>query len=98
MSRLIFSSLVPQLGNQEHPSWIQVAQQIQMIGEGAIYLPGTPEHWDTKKTVDPPDSWKVVNVIMVEWVEGVAFRRGIGKVLVSAWERAERRDMFVYLG
>ena len=62
------------------------------------YIPGTPGYWKTETTVDPSDSWEVVNVIMVEWIKGVAFRRGIGKVLASAWERAELRGSFVYLG
>ncbi|KAK1752010.1 heterokaryon incompatibility protein-domain-containing protein [Echria macrotheca] len=63
-----------------------------------IYVPETPGHWDVQTTVDPSHKWEVVNVIMVEWVKGVAFRRGIGKVLASAWERAKPRETFVYLG
>lgn len=38
------------------------------------------------------------NVLWVEWVDGVAYRKGVGKVWKGAWESLEREDIELVLG
>lgn len=38
------------------------------------------------------------NVLWVEWVDGVAYRKGVGKVWKGAWESLEREDIDLVLG
>ncbi|KAK3312637.1 heterokaryon incompatibility protein-domain-containing protein [Apodospora peruviana] len=66
--------------------------------DNAMEIVGRKEgHYETKTTVDPEDTWKVVNVLMVERVGEVWYRRGIGKVISTAWEKMKTSPEIVYL-
>ena len=56
-----------------------------------------PGHYEMQTTVDPISTWEVVNVMMVERVNGVAYRRGIGKVILAAWTGMDAHRTFLYL-
>jgi len=60
--------------DEETSSWTDIITHLAIMGKGATYIPGTLGHWDVEITVDPPNSWEVVNVIIIEWVKGVTFR------------------------
>ncbi|KAK8071713.1 hypothetical protein PG996_005061 [Apiospora saccharicola] len=42
--------------------------------------------------------WEFYNVRWVEWEDGIAYRKGIGRVERSAWERLEKEDISLVLG
>ncbi|KAK7985701.1 HET-domain-containing protein [Apiospora saccharicola] len=42
--------------------------------------------------------WEFYNVLWVEWEDGIAYRKGIGRVERSAWERLEKEDISLVLG
>jgi hypothetical protein len=48
-------------------------------------------------TVDPTFTWEVVNVVMVEQVNGLSYRRGVGKVMLSAWSEMDTRRTMAYI-
>jgi hypothetical protein len=55
------------------------------------YYPGT-----TEEVADSVHNWKVINVMLVEWKNDVAFRVAVGQVISTAWKW--RRKRLVYLG
>jgi hypothetical protein len=55
------------------------------------YYPGTDQ-----EMADPVHNWKVINVMLVEWKNDVAFRVAVGQVISTAWRSREQR--LVYLG
>ncbi|KAK3387877.1 heterokaryon incompatibility protein-domain-containing protein [Podospora didyma] len=74
------------------------ATEASFTREG-YYLSGTEADLKTKIKRDPEHTWGVANVMMVERrVDGVAYRRGIGKVLKRVWEEGiSTRTEFVYI-
>lgn len=54
-------------------------------------------HYEMQTTVHPANTWSVANVMMIERVDGLSYRRGIGKVILSAWAKMSTRRKFVYL-
>ncbi|KAK4208277.1 heterokaryon incompatibility protein-domain-containing protein [Rhypophila decipiens] len=57
-------------------------------------------HYESRTTIDPSSEWKVVNVMLVERPdqENLAYRRGIGKVLLNEWEKLPVWKEFMVLG
>jgi hypothetical protein len=53
--------------------------------------------WEMQTTVDPTNTWMIANVMMVEQVNGLSYRRGICKVLLSAWYKMHTHRTFVYV-
>ena len=89
----------------------RIPKYIQPTTERKVFVEGTPiilddgisipteGHYETKVTVDPPHSWSVVNLMMVERSpDGILYRRGIGKILVAEWAKLSTRREFVLLG
>jgi hypothetical protein len=52
---------------------------------------------DSPKSIDRVDH-EFINVLWVEWEEGVAYRKGIGRVMKSAWEGLELEWIDLVLG
>lgn len=50
---------------------------------------------EREEDVSPRD-WRVVNVMLVEWKDDVAFRVAIGQIISTAW--ATKGEEWVYLG
>ncbi|KAK8008147.1 hypothetical protein PG991_010698 [Apiospora marii] len=44
------------------------------------------------------ETWSFYNVLWVEWEDGIAYRKGIGRVKRSAWERVEKEDISLVMG
>jgi hypothetical protein len=45
-----------------------------------------------------PCIWDFYNVLWIEWIAGVAYRKAVGYVVKSAWEAADREFIDVILG
>jgi hypothetical protein len=55
------------------------------------YLPSVARLYRHGNAVtQPQDRWIVANVMLVQWSEGntVARRLGVGKIIITAWQRA----------
>ncbi|KAL9069420.1 MAG: hypothetical protein Q9157_006173 [Trypethelium eluteriae] len=46
----------------------------------------------------PRSSWRVANVMLVNWARGFATRVAVGKVIITAWVQQSRDREWVYLG
>ncbi|KAH6876404.1 heterokaryon incompatibility protein-domain-containing protein [Thelonectria olida] len=44
------------------------------------------------------ETWSFMNVLWVSWDDGVAYRRGVGRVQRSAWEAVKKADVSLVLG
>ncbi|KAK8004717.1 heterokaryon incompatibility protein [Apiospora arundinis] len=44
------------------------------------------------------ETWSFYNVLWVEWVDGIAYRKGVGRVNRSAWERLKKDEISLVLG
>jgi hypothetical protein len=50
------------------------------------------------KHMDEQGTLRFVNVLWIEWVEGIAYRRGLGHIVRSAWDRQVKEGVDVRLG
>ncbi|KAK3354621.1 hypothetical protein B0H65DRAFT_19220 [Neurospora tetraspora] len=48
--------------------------------------------------VQYPEKWNFYHVLWVEWIDGIAYRKGVGQVFRSAWERSKAEDVHLILG
>lgn len=46
----------------------------------------------------PNHTVRFYNVMRVEWEDGIAYRKGIGKVWKDDWEQEQKEDVNVLLG
>ncbi|RTE72882.1 hypothetical protein BHE90_012693 [Fusarium euwallaceae] len=44
------------------------------------------------------EDYDFINVLWVEWVDGIAYRKGLGRVLENIWERQPLEDIELILG
>ncbi|KAF7538221.1 hypothetical protein G7Z17_g12676 [Cylindrodendrum hubeiense] len=44
------------------------------------------------------ETWSFYNVLWVVWEDGIAYRRGVGRVKKSVWEGLEKEDISLVLG
>jgi hypothetical protein len=58
---------------------------------GERYHPGRPKSPDGEK-------YEFVNVLWIEWEEGIAYRKAYGRVMKSAWETQELELIDLVLG
>jgi hypothetical protein len=42
--------------------------------------------------------FKWVDVLWIEWKDEIAYRRGVGKIWMDAWERASPKEVDIILG
>jgi hypothetical protein len=56
--------------------------------------------WDHSERPKSPDGekYEFVNVLWVEWEDGIAYRKGVGRVMKSAWEAQELEWIDLVLG
>ncbi|KAK1782725.1 hypothetical protein QBC45DRAFT_401620 [Copromyces sp. CBS 386.78] len=40
-----------------------------------------------------PEEWNFYHVLWVEWVDGIAYRKGVGQVFRSAWKQLGAKDV-----
>ncbi|KAM7222944.1 Heterokaryon incompatibility protein (HET) domain containing protein [Rhypophila decipiens] len=93
-SKLIHKALRPKTTKTVYVEGTYIAGDETMAGWS------TPGHYKQETTVDPPEQWKIVNVMLVErpGADNAFHRRGIGKVLVKEWEKLPVRKEFMVLG
>lgn len=68
---------------------IAISSGINEVGSLEISVIQTSDH------VDPH---KFYNVLWIEWVDGIAYRKGLGRVEKSGWESADTEEIEVVLG
>ncbi|KAL8690679.1 MAG: hypothetical protein Q9218_003924 [Villophora microphyllina] len=54
-------------------------------------------HFDQQR-YDGEKPWCMYNIMLVEWVNGVAYRLGVGKMHIDAWAQAEATRKIITLG
>jgi hypothetical protein len=67
------------------------------IGWGHSFKPSN----NTPFADDDLSSWKVEEfyyVLWIEWENGIAYRKGLGRVLKEAWEREVKDEIDLILG
>ncbi|KAK4445196.1 heterokaryon incompatibility protein-domain-containing protein [Podospora aff. communis PSN243] len=74
--------------------WIPAETTTDMDGNTITTKDG---HYEKQTVVHPTSTWSVVNVMMIEQVNGLSYRRGLGKVLRSAWAAMDTHRTMVYL-
>jgi hypothetical protein len=51
-----------------------------------------------KPSPTPMEPYDFYNVLWVEWIDGIAFGKGLGRVFKDVWDRQEREDVHLILG
>ncbi|KAG8533921.1 uncharacterized protein KY384_001662 [Bacidia gigantensis] len=54
-------------------------------------------HFDQQR-YDGEKPWCMYNIMLVEWIDGVAYRLGVGKMHIDAWAQAEATRKIITLG
>jgi hypothetical protein len=86
--------------NFTHPS-PGIALELIAISRGYAYNQGSAEGIDKWKLEERPkdtELYEYYNERWIEWNNGVAHRKGLGRVLKATWESEERELMDVALG
>jgi hypothetical protein len=60
-----------------------------------VYIPKNTSGEDGPRN-KPASSWKVINVMLVDWKGDVAFRVAVGQIISAAWN--EKTMRLIYLG
>ncbi len=90
----------PQSGDKE--SWVSC--ELVAISRGYAfegYYPWGVDEWthDERPRAGARGSkYEFYNVLWVEWVEGIAYRKGLGRIEKSAWEDQELESIELILG
>lgn len=67
------------------------------VVEGCCF--GLPEKNSLERPKKPKGSlYEFYNVLWVEWMDGIAYRRAYGRVMKDAWEALDREDIDLVLG
>jgi hypothetical protein len=58
------------------------------------------QEWDTRERLRGPDDeiHEFYNVLWVEWKDGIAYRKALGRVIKSAWEAQDLEWIDLVLG
>lgn len=56
------------------------------------------DEWDHEERPKNNDMYEYYYVLWVEWIDGVAYRKALGRVERSLWEAQERQDIDLVLG
>ncbi|KIM96379.1 hypothetical protein OIDMADRAFT_33037 [Oidiodendron maius Zn] len=76
------------------PRWSHFTCDIHFKSRNSIYSENNLAY----PRLTPGTTFKWVDVLWVEWKGQIAYRRGVGKARLDAWERAFPKDMEVILG
>lgn len=42
--------------------------------------------------------YRILLVLWIEWIDGIAYRKGLGRVLKEAWDREATEEIDLILG
>ncbi|KAM0257446.1 hypothetical protein ACHAQJ_004393 [Trichoderma viride] len=56
------------------------------------------DEWDHEERPKDNDMYEYYYVLWIEWIDGVAYRKALGRVERSLWEAQERQDIDLILG
>jgi len=76
----------------EKLEFIAISTGSERYGSHVFDMQYFVQHWDADKKVE------FVNVLWIERIDGIAYRRGLGHVVKSAWERQATEMVDVVLG
>ena len=76
------------------PRWSHFTGDSHFKSRNSIY----PENNLAYPRLTPGTTFKWVDVLWVGWKGRIAYRRGIGKVWLDAWERSSLKDVAIILG
>lgn len=77
---------------EEHLEFIAVSTATERRGSHVFDTDRFEEHMDADEMID------IVNVLWIERIGEVAYRRGIGHILLKAWEAQAKEEVGVLLG
>jgi hypothetical protein len=56
------------------------------------------EEWQHAEQIKDKDTYEFINVLWVEWQQGIAYRKALGRVWKDAWNRQTLEEVDVLLG
>lgn len=77
---------------QEPLEFIAISEGSERGGSHVFDMVYARNHMDDGGTL------KFVNVLWIEWKEGIAYRRGLGHIVKSAWDSEVKEEVEVCLG
>jgi hypothetical protein len=90
------------MGFSEPPN--NTKYELVAISSGAVTLSAAVEYklyvWETplRKRTPPVDVVDIYHVLWIEWTNGIAYRKGSGRVLKEAWDREATEEIDLILG
>jgi hypothetical protein len=90
------------MGFSEPPN--NTKYELVAISSGAVTLSAAVEYklyvWETplRKWTPPVDVVDIYHVLWIEWTNGIAYRKGSGRVLKEAWDREATEEIDLILG
>ncbi|KAI8653705.1 HET domain-containing protein [Fusarium sp. Ph1] len=79
----------------DYSSWIGASDYIRYSKTMRFYSDGCR----TEPLVQcPGEDYDFVNILWVEWVDGIAYRKGLGRIFQHVWERQPLEDTELILG
>lgn len=73
----------------------QSPTRVELVAVSMMWRAKGGERWKEPLGGEMPQSY---NVLWVEWIDGVAYRKGIGEVRKGVWESQERQQVELILG
>jgi hypothetical protein len=75
---------------------VEISQGYAVEGHSASGI----EEWEDSERPRLPDGekYEFVNVLWVEWEDGIAYRKAYGRVMKSAWEAQNLESIDLVLG
>jgi hypothetical protein len=90
--------------DQDAPeSWPQISDtcELAVISEGFAYNDNHEERMDEWTWEESPrsgDKYEFYNVMWISWIDGIAYRNGLGRVPKEVWKEAEPETIDLVLG
>ncbi|KAH6643385.1 heterokaryon incompatibility protein-domain-containing protein [Truncatella angustata] len=56
------------------------------------------EEWAQTPEIQDLETYEFFNVLWIEWVDAIAYRKGLGRIWQEAWKRQHREELEVVLG
>jgi hypothetical protein len=77
---------------KERLEFVAISEGEERIGSHVFDMEFMTDHMDDKGLV------RFVNVLWIERREGVAYRRGLGHIVKSAWDESKKKEVDIVLG